>query len=202
MPNEILIAESIGIIAFTMSGIFVAIKERLDLLGLFIASFLTALGGGITRDIIIDKAPISFTEYLPVTLVLSVITLTLLFKLHHKETLESHYLFILCDTVGLISFSITASILGIEAGFNFIGVMLLALITAVGGGVIRDVLLNRVPLLLKSDFYGSIAMLLGLILFLLEKMSLVNNVTIVIVFIFGIALRLRAYHKKWQLPTL
>jgi uncharacterized membrane protein YeiH len=54
MPNEILIAESIGIIAFAMSGIFVAIKEKLDFLGLFIASFLTALGGGITRDIIID----------------------------------------------------------------------------------------------------------------------------------------------------
>jgi uncharacterized membrane protein YeiH len=202
MPSEILIAESIGIIAFAMSGIFVAIKERLDFLGLFIASFLTALGGGITRDIIIGKAPISFTAFLPATLVLSVIVLTLVLKLHKKESLENHYLFILCDSIGLISFSITASILGIEAGFNFIGVMLLALITAVGGGVLRDILLNRVPLLLKSDFYGSIAMLLGLIIFLLGNFELINNITIIAVFIFGIILRLRAYHKKWQLPTL
>ncbi len=204
MNNDILllIADSIGIIAFALSGLFIATKERLDLLGLFIIAFLTALGGGVIRDVIIDRPPMSFTHYSPTLLVIIVIAVGLLFKLHKKSEIESHYLFIFSDTLGLVSFAITGGLLGIEADFHIIGVMFLALITAVGGGVVRDMLLNEVPLLLKSDFYGSIALLVGMTLYLLFFVDMLNSATILVVFICGVVLRLVAFYRDWHLPKL
>ncbi len=204
MSNDILlfIADSIGIIAFALSGLFIATKERLDLLGLFIIAFLTALGGGVLRDIIIDRPPMSFTHYSPTLLVISVIAVGLLFKLHKKSEIESHYLFIFSDTLGLVSFAITGGLLGIEADFHIIGVMFLALITAVGGGVVRDMLLNEVPLLLKSDFYGSIALLVGMALYILYFVDMLNSASILAVFIGGVMLRLVAFYRDWHLPKL
>lgn len=204
MTNDILllIADSIGIMAFALSGLFIATKERLDLLGLFIISFLTALGGGVIRDIIIDRPPMSFTHYSPAFLVISVIAIGLLFKLHKKSEIESHYLFIFSDTLGLVSFAITGGLLGIGADFHIIGVMFLALITAVGGGVVRDMLLNEVPLLLKSDFYGSIALLVGMTLYFLYVEDMLNSASILAVFIGGVMLRLIAFYRDWHLPKL
>jgi uncharacterized membrane protein YeiH len=204
MTNDILllIADSIGIMAFALSGLFIATKERLDLLGLFIIAFLTALGGGVIRDIIIDRPPMSFTHYSPAFLVISVIVIGLLFKLHRKSEIASHYLFIFSDTLGLVSFAITGGLLGIGADLHIIGVMFLALITAVGGGVVRDMLLNEVPLLLKSDFYGSIALLVGMTLYFLYIEEMLNSASIFVVFIGGVMLRLIAFYRDWHLPKL
>ncbi|MGW8169040.1 MAG: trimeric intracellular cation channel family protein [Sulfurovaceae bacterium] len=204
MNNDILllIADSIGIMAFALSGLFIATKERLDLLGLFIIAFLTALGGGVIRDIVIDRPPMSFTHYSPAFLVIGVIVIGLLFKLHKKSEIESHYLFIFSDTLGLVSFAITGGLLGIGADFHIIGVMFLALITAVGGGVVRDMLLNEVPLLLKSDFYGSIALLVGMTLYFLYIEDMLNSASILAVFIGGVMLRLIAFYRDWHLPKL
>lgn len=202
MPQELLLAEIIGIVAFALSGLFVATRQKLDLLGIFIISFLTALGGGVTRDIIIQKTPYSFSHFLPVGLVLGVVVIGLALRLHQKSTIESHFLFIISDTLGLVSFAITGALLGIANDFHIIGVLLLSLVTAVGGGVLRDMLLNEVPLILKSDFYGSVALLVATILYLLHLIEAVNTITIFAVFGCGIALRLIAHYKKWHLPKL
>lgn len=202
MPEELLIAEIIGIIAFALSGLFVATKQKLDLLGIFIISFLTALGGGVMRDIIIQKTPYSFSHFLPVGLVLGVIIVGLTLRLHQKTKIEAHFLFIISDTLGLVSFAITGALLGIANDFHIIGVLLLALVTAVGGGVLRDMLLNEVPLLLKSDFYGSVALLVAAILYALSLLDALNALAIFAIFASGVALRLVAYYKQWHLPKL
>jgi uncharacterized membrane protein YeiH len=200
--DELLVAEIIGTIAFALSGFYVAVKEKLDWLGVFIASFLTALGGGIVRDNIADRPPYTFTHMLPTTLVIVVIVLSIVFGLHHKNEIEKKFYFIMSDTLGLVSFSISGALVGLHAGFNFFGVILLALLTAVGGGVMRDILLNRVPVLLTSEFYGTVALLVGTILFVLEKIGLVGFVPLMAVFGFGVAVRLLAYYKQWQLPKI
>ncbi len=142
--DELLVAEVLGTIAFALSGFYVAVKERLDLLGVFIASFLTALGGGIVRDTIADRAPYTFTHLSPTLLVVIVLVLSIALKLHHKDEIEKKFYFIISDTLGLVSFAISGALVGLQAEFNFFGVILLALLTAVGGGVMRDILLNRV----------------------------------------------------------
>ncbi len=200
--DELLVAEVLGTIAFALSGFYVAVKERLDLLGVFIASFLTALGGGIVRDTIADRAPYTFTHLAPTLLVVIVLVLSIALKLHHKDEIEKKFYFIISDTLGLVSFAISGALVGLQAEFNFFGVILLALLTAVGGGVMRDILLNRVPILLVSEFYGTVALLVGAILFVLHHYQLLGVIPLMGVFGFGVGLRLLAYYKQWNLPKI
>ena len=196
------IADIIGVICFALSGFLIAVHYKLDILGVFISSFLTALGGGMIRDVLADKTPYVFTNNLPVILVVATVLIALLFKLHKIDDLEGKTAFIISDAVGLVSFSITGSIVAIQNDFNFLGVLILAFLTAVGGGTIRDILINRVPSILVSEFYATVALIIATIIFTLELFELRNLFTMMVVFIFGVILRLLAYYKKWHLPTL
>lgn len=196
------IADIIGIICFALSGFLIAVHYKLDILGVFISSFLTALGGGMIRDALADRTPYVFTTNLPVILVVATVVIALLFKLHKIDDLEGKTTFIISDAIGLVSFSITGSIVAIQNDFNFLGVLILAFLTAVGGGTIRDILINRVPSILVSEFYATVALILASIIFVLEILHLRSLPVITLVFIFGVALRLLAYYRKWHLPTL
>jgi len=194
------IAELIGIIAFTMSGFFVATRNKLDLLGVLVATFLTALGGGIMRDVVVNKTPFTFTHTYPAMIVLGVLILLILFKFHRKDSVENKPLFILSDSIGLISFSITGALIAIEYNLNLAGVLSLTFLTAVGGGIARDVIINEVPFVLKTGFYGTISLLIGMIIYLLNMMNFISVYSISTLFILTIILRLIAYYKKWSIP--
>jgi len=196
------IADIVGTIAFALSGFMVATRDRLDLLGIFIASFLTALGGGIVRDTIADRIPFVFSHLLPTSLVIGVIFFAIIFKLYKKNEIENTMYFIISDSIGLISFSITGALVGLMVDFNIFGVVMLALVTAVGGGIMRDILLNRVPVVLTSELYGTISIITAIVIFLLNRINQINNISLLLVFIIGLSFRLIAYYKKWHLPKL
>jgi len=196
------IADIIGIIAFAISGFLVALKNNLDLLGILIASFLTAIGGGIVRDILIDRTPFAFTHTYPSLTIVITILIVVLVNSQVKENLVNSKLFVLSDTIGLVAFSLAGALLGIEAEFNFFGILIVGFLTAIGGGVIRDVMINEVPAILISDFYGSIAILTGVLLYLLNSFFVLNSITLGSVAIFAITARLLAYKYKWRLPKL
>ncbi len=196
------LAENIGILSFALSGLLISYKERLDILGLFIIMFLTALGGGVVRDMLLGDPPYSFTHLLPVSMVLIVMAVGLFFKLHRNESLERNFWYILSDTLGLVSFAIAGAIVALKAGFNIYGVIFLSLITAIGGGTLRDVLLNQIPFFLKSEFYGSVAMIIGILVYILSMSDLLNPWTLLLLFAGGVALRLLAYYRGWHLPRI
>lgn len=195
-------ADIIGIIAFSVSGFFVAIKNNLDILGIVISSSLTALGGGIIRDTILSKAPFAFVSIYPVVTLSIVIATIFIFKLYKKDSIERKWIFVISDTIGLVAFSITGALLAIGAEFNFFGIIILSFITAVGGGVTRDIMINQVPAVLVSDFYGSIAIIVAIFLTILNMLHFLNEYSIVAIALFSILLRLVAYQKKWHLPRL
>ena len=196
------IADIIGIICFALSGFLIAVHYKLDILGVFISAFLTALGGGMIRDVLADRTPYVFTDTIPVTLVVATVFIALILKLHKIDDIEGKTAFIISDAIGLVSFAITGSLIAIDNNFNFLGVLILAFITAVGGGTIRDVLINRVPSVLVSEFYATVAIIVGLVTYGLHLLDLQNLVTLIILLISGVALRLLAYYKNWHLPTL
>jgi len=196
------ITEYIGIIAFAMSGFFIATRNKLDFLGVLISVFLTALGGGIIRDVIVDKPPYTFTHTIPAFIIVAVMVLLVIFRFHKKPSIENKPLFILSDSIGLISFSITGALIALENSLNLTGVLALSFITAVGGGIIRDVIINEIPFVLKTGFYGTIALLIGMILFVLDSYEMVNIYTLFMVFVLGVILRLVAYYKKWAIPMI
>jgi uncharacterized membrane protein YeiH len=194
------VAEYIGIIAFTMSGFFVAVRSRLDLLGVLISVFLTAFGGGIIRDIIVDKTPYTFTHATPGFMVLGMMVLMIILKFHRRESIENKLLFIISDSIGLISFSITGALVAMQHELNLTGVLALAFVTAVGGGITRDVIINEVPFVFKTGFYGTIALLVAIVLYGMEQFGWVNLYTTSLLFVSGVVLRIVAYQKKWSIP--
>ena len=196
------IAEYIGIVAFAISGFFVAVRSNLDLLGVLVSVFLTALGGGIIRDIMVDRVPYTFRYDTPAFIVLGVMLLLILFRFHRHNSIENRPYFILSDSIGLISFSITGALIALENGLNLTGVLALAFITAVGGGITRDVIINEVPFVFKTGFYGTVSLLVGLVLFGLERYEMLSSLAVVIVFIVGVFLRLMAYYRKWSIPLV
>lgn len=202
MLDPFFIADIIGIIFFTISGALVATRKKLDLLGFFIAGNLTALGGGVIRDIILDRSPISFHAVYPSLIVLVTLIFFIYYRWHHHEELEQKSYFVFSDTLGLIAFSVAGALLALDANLNLFGVVVLSFITAVGGGVLRDVMINEVPAVLITDFYGSIAILTASALYVLNEFALLTPVSTLIVALCTITLRLLAYYKKWKLPTL
>ncbi|MDD2697160.1 MAG: TRIC cation channel family protein [Arcobacteraceae bacterium] len=196
------VAEYIGIVAFAISGFFVAVRNKLDLLGILIATFLTALGGGIIRDIAVDKIPYTFSNDNPALIVLSVLILLILFKFHKKESIESKPLFIISDSIGLVSFSITGALIAIEHHFNLTGVLAISFITAVGGGIVRDVIINEVPFVFKTGFYGTVSLLMGMAIYILNNYQVISFLSLSIIFLIGVTIRVVAYYQKWKVPII
>lgn len=194
------LTEYVGIIAFTMSGFFVAVRNKLDLLGVLIVTFLTALGGGMIRDIAVDKVPFTFSHNYPAIIVVTVLLLLIIFKFHRRNSLENKPLFILSDSIGLVSFSISGAIIALEQNFNLTGVVAMAFITAVGGGIARDIIINEVPFVLKTGFYGTISLIIGVTLYLLDSLSLISFTSITLLFFISLTLRMIAYYNKWSIP--
>ena len=200
--DPLIFVDVLGIIAFAISGFLVGARNNLDILGVVIAASLTALGGGIVRDTILSVTPFAFKTLYPATALFAVIFLAFLFRIHRFDSIEKRWMFVISDTIGLVAFSITGALLALHVGYNFFGVIILSFITAMGGGVIRDILINQVPAVLISDFYGSISVIVSILLLLLHVSGFLNQTTIILVAIFSIALRLLAYRQKWHLPKM
>ena len=197
----LLVAEYLGIAAFAASGFYLAVRHRLDLLGIYLSSFLTALGGGILRDLLADRLPYSLTHSLPSVVVILVTTL-LIWRRMHQHPWESQWLFVFIDALGMASFAISGALAGLEAGFNPAGVTLLAFTTAVGGGILRDILINQVPYVLRGGFYGIIALGIGGTIWMLHALGWDNSFLLTLLFLGGVTLRMVAYRRRWALPRL
>ena len=196
------IAEYIGIIAFAVSGFFVAVRSKLDLLGTLIATFLTALGGGIIRDITVNKVPFTFSHNYPALIVISVLATLIILRFHKRNSLENKPLFILSDAIGLVSFSISGALIGLQHNYNLAGVIIIAFVTAFGGGITRDVIINEIPFILKTGFYGTISILVALIIYLLNMFDFISFSSLGFLFLFFVTLRMIAYSRKWSIPLL
>lgn len=193
-------ASLIGGIAFALSGFIVGTKKELDWMGLFLLSFLTANGGGIIRDVLVNRMPVALSSNEPFIISLVITAVGLLFKLHRQAAFESRWLFVLCDAIGLVAFAITGALVASVSHAPFFGYVMLAFLTATGGAILRDILVNNVPEVLHTGFYGSIAILVAAAIYLLSEMDSVGPTHLLMVGSCGVLLRLLAYRYRWQLP--
>ncbi len=196
------VADFMGIASFALSGFLAAVRHRLDIFGIALLAFLTALGGGIARDVIVGKLPYSMQNFSLCLIVLATLGIALLLRLHKKTEIDQKLIFVVSDAVGLAAFSISGSLVAIDANLNAFGVAVLSLLTAVGGGMIRDMLVNDVPAILKSEFYATIAILVGVIIYFAHKYEVLNIYVVFAIFVSAFALRMFAYLKEWHLPKL
>jgi uncharacterized membrane protein YeiH len=198
---------AIGTIAFAISGSFKAFRHELDLLGVLVLGFVTALGGGLMRDALLHTTPAAFLDLGPATYALIgcliAIVLNAAFKgiVPHIARPEGK-LFLAFDAIGLAAFTVLGAQLAAGAGLNVFGIVLLAAITGVGGGLLRDVLVMEVPLVLKADFYATATIIGGILFTALYWAGWPLPVITAATFAVTLVLRLLAVWLGWQLPRL
>lgn len=202
MEQFLIITDIIGIISFSISGFLIAIYYKFDVVGIFISSTLTALGGGIIRDGMIGEMPFAFTHDYPFYVILATIAIMTTFKIHRIKEIETHFIYVLSDSIGLVAFSIMGALIALREEVNLLGTIVISLLTAVGGGSIRDVLTNRVPFFMEKDFYAVIAIFIGTLFYFMHDYINIDLMVILLAFLFFLFLRLLAYYKKWSVPFL
>jgi uncharacterized membrane protein YeiH len=189
----------IGIVAFAFSGVIKAMEKELDLLGALVLGFVTSLAGGILVDVLLGIYPPVNLVYLPypLTAIASTFIAIVVRKQFDKITRPLLYF----DAIGLGAFTASGAQLAFSHGLNFLGVAILASITATGGGVIRDVLVSEIPLVLKRDFYATPTIIGGFLFYALSSLGY-EPVSLSSTFLFVLVLRLVAIRRSWRLPKV
>lgn len=190
--------EYIGIFAFSASGALVAIDEDFDIFGILILATVTAMGGGVLRDIVTNVGiPIFFSNYKAIPFILLGAAIPIIF--HRK--LKDNTLFVAIDAIGLSAFFVSSGIKAIESGYNFMLVLFASSITGVGGGMLRDIIAGRKPLIFKSDIY-CIAGIIGIfslkLLYPVAGFNFAQYTSLIIIF----SIRMICYIKKINLPVI
>jgi uncharacterized membrane protein YeiH len=188
-----------GTFAFAISGAVAAKQKGLDILGILVVSFTVACGGGIIRDVCIGAIPpagLSDWRYLLVSVIAAIVTMSL-----HKlvKTLNRPVLFF--DALGLSLFAVSGAQKALSFGHNNEVAVLLGMITAVGGGVIRDVFLNRIPVIFEKEIYASAALLGAIVIVAGHHWRLSGDWVFPLGFLVCLILRLLALKYQWRLPS-
>jgi uncharacterized membrane protein YeiH len=199
MPtNFLFIIDILGTFSFAVSGAFLAMQKKLDPFGVLVLSFVTAIGGGTLRDMMIGNLPVSWLRNETATIVIfsSAIT-TMFFGRFLKQFTTTLFLF---DALGLGLFTIIGIELGIDKHFSTGICIALGTITACFGGVIRDVLLNDVPLLFRKEIYAMACIAGGLIYFLFKEIKIDPSLSKIICILIIFIIRVLAVRYKISLP--
>lgn len=196
--NTTEIIEVLGTISFAISGTFAAIQKRLDPFGVLIIAFVTSIGGGTVRDLLLGDTPVAWmrnVNYCLLILVTSI--LTLYFKHQVKKFKVTLFLF---DSLGLGLFTLVGVQKGIVFGLEPGICVALGTITGCFGGIIRDTLLNTIPLLFRKEIYATACIAGGALYFGLLKLDLEADIAKIIVIIFIVTLRIIVVRYKLALP--
>lgn len=190
----------LGTIAFTISGVLVAMNKRMDPFGVFIIAFVTAVGGGTLRDLLIGATPVFWMRDMTFMYVITAATLVaVIFRNQIKHLRKSLFLF---DTIGIGLYTVIGIEKGLNAELHPIICIALGTMSACFGGVIRDILCNEIPVIFRKEVYATACIFGGITYFTLREFINDQNLIFVIAFSVVIAARLLAVIFKISLPTI
>ncbi|WP_179006145.1 trimeric intracellular cation channel family protein [Winogradskyella forsetii] len=194
------IIDILGTIAFAISGALVAMNKRMDPFGVLIIAFVTAVGGGTLRDVMIGVEPVSWMRNMTfVYVIMGSAVFAVVFRKRISYLRKSLFLF---DTIGISLYTVVGIETGLIAGLHPLVCIALGTMTACFGGVLRDILCNEIPVIFRKEIYATACILGGLTYFLLSQFFEDRNFLFVIVAIVVITIRLVAVRFKISLPSL
>jgi uncharacterized membrane protein YeiH len=188
----------IGTAAFAASGAWAGIRRDMDLLGVLVLGLVTATGGGTLRDILLgDLPPFSLQDetYLYLSLAVSL----LIFFFHRRLDFLNHPL-LYFDAVGLGTFVVIGTGKALDFEIGFVGAIMMGVMTATAGGMLRDVLSNQIPLILRKEVYASACIAGAALLTALHHLGAPSPAAALAAAITVIVIRLAAIHFNWSLP--
>ncbi len=192
--------EFLGVIAFALSGFIEAERKQVDPVGVFVVAFVTAFGGGTLRDLLLDRRPFYWVEHEVYVLLLFALTAVapMLLRMLHKHFLFSF--FILADAVGLGIFSVAGTVMALAAGLPAFSSTMLGVVTGVFGGVLRDVILNEVPMVLRDGRPYATAAFVGCLAYTgLVRAGVGEANALWVAALSIVVLRMVAWHRDWHI---
>lgn len=195
----LLAADLVGVAVFAASGASAAIAKRLDLFGVAFVGFVAALGGGILRDLVIGAVPpLAFADWrYAVTAVVASIAV---FRFHPQLN-RLRRTVLLLDAAGLGLFTATGTLKALGAGVPPVGACLIGMLTAIGGGLARDLLTGEIPVVIQRDIYAIVSLGGAILITIFHAAGLSGPFPLVIAALLMTGLRLLALYRRWSAPV-
>ncbi|GAB1693799.1 trimeric intracellular cation channel family protein [Krasilnikovia sp. M28-CT-15] len=194
-----LVADLIGVAVFAASGGSAAVGKRLDLFGVAFVGFTAALGGGILRDLVIGSVPpLAFADwrYVVTAVVVSVAVFWL-----HPQLYRVRRTVLVLDAAGLGLFTVTGTLKALDANVPAVGACLVGMLSAIGGGLARDLLTAEIPVVLQREIYAIVALGGAVAVTLLVRFDGANLVTLSAAAVGMTGARLLALYRRWSAPV-
>lgn len=187
-----------GTFAFAISGGLVAVRHRLDLFGVFVLSFAAATAGGMIRDVVLGVTPVAVADwrYLAISLAAGLLTF-----LRHEQVERMRNPVQITDAIGLALFAVIGSDKALHAGVGPVGAVMMGILSGIGGGIVRDVLVAQVPTVLRYELYALAALAATVVMVVGHELDLPHAPVAVAGATLCFALRWLAVRKGWRLPV-
>ncbi|QJY50093.1 trimeric intracellular cation channel family protein [Pseudonocardia broussonetiae] len=194
----LLVLDLLGVAVFAASGALAAVHARLDVFGVVVLAAVTALGGGVVRDVLVGVTPPSTLRQWPYLVVPAVVAL-LVFR-WHPAVARLRRGVQLADAFGLALFVTTGTAVALETGAPAITAALVGVITGVGGGVLRDMLLNEIPTVLRREIYALAAAAGAAVVVAGDALALPQVPVALVAAVLVAGLRVLALWRRWNAP--
>lgn len=191
------VLSAIGTIAFAISGAIIAMEEEYDIFGVYLLGVVTAFGGGAIRNLLIG-VPVSALWEQEFMFQLALISVTIVFLFPQKTLSHWNRWGYFFDAIGLSAFAVQGALFAVELGLPVYAAVVAAVLTGSGGGMVRDLLAGRKPLVLKAEIYAVWAAIAGL---LISIDMIRTDLMLYVLFIIITLLRILSYTYNWKLPT-
>ena len=197
--NILYIIDFIGVTVFAISGALTAVDKKLDIFGIAAVAFITALGGGTLRDVLMGSTPVGWMNDLRYLIMIVVgLLISILFRKHVQKLRNTFFLF---DTIGIAVFTVLGIQKALALGIHPVIAVMMGMISAVFGGVTRDVICNEIPLIFRKEIYALACLFGGFIFILLRYLEVDTTVNILVTIAIIFVLRLLAVRFKWNLSV-
>lgn len=198
-PTLLLVLDLVGIAVFAASGALTGVQKQLDLFGVVFIAGATALGGGFIRDALIGATPVAALgdwRYLVTPAVVGVVV----FRVHPTVARLARPLLIL-DAAGLGLFAVAGARKALDHGIGTVGACGIGMLTAIGGGIIRDVLVREIPVVLHREIYATAALVGAAIIAIGDRLGAPDTVLAVVAVITTFVIRVVSRWRRWSAPV-
>lgn len=190
----------LGTMAFAISGALTAMSKKMDPFGVLVIAFVTSVGGGTLRDVLIGRTPVGWMRDVNyVYMIIIGFIIALIFRKKLDKLRVSLFLF---DTIGLGVFTLIGLEKGIDTGLHPVICIALGTMTACFGGVLRDILCNDIPVIFRKEIYATICIIGGCFFFLLRQWNVSQDILYLATSGIIITIRLLAVNFKWSMPVI
>ena len=171
----------------------------MDIFGVAVIAFVTALGGGTIRDVVLGNYPIGWTqhpEYVYLVIFAGLATTVLARFMHHMKRS-----FLMLDAMGLVAFSLIGCDVALRLDDPVVVVIMAGMLTGISGGILRDVLCNQVPVVFRRELYASVSLFVCVLFLGLKSAGVDDGLNMLSCFVLGFGFRMLALRQSWRLPT-